>query len=88
MLRLYTNIAYFSLRLKGPRSQREALKSGTYGKTKIEEDRFKEYYDGTLQLYVTQYLGTKTTLPNSNSAIQTKPLAVYLVSAMPHLLKF
>lgn len=66
MLRLYNNIAFFSLRLKGPRSQREAAKIINYEEKVREEDRFKEYYDGTIEMYDIYHSGTRTTSPKNN----------------------
>lgn len=49
MLRIATSIAWFSLRLKGPASQRALDKAGVVYE-KLPEDHFADYYEQTIEM--------------------------------------
>lgn len=51
MFGLWRNVALFSLRLKGPKSQRMKKMDQLDVKEVRTEDQFKDYYEDTLQLY-------------------------------------
>lgn len=72
MLRITKNIALFSLRLKGPASQRALAKEGVVYE-KMPEDHFADYYNDTIEMYFNDdSLGIRTILPHNNCKMRVK----------------